>query len=71
MSVPESTGGYALGPEEGEALWFNGGRGLLRATDVRPQHDSFAVGCAGRDLCEPSQTPIAFTSHIDLRLERD
>ena len=32
MSVPDATGGYALGPGEGEALWFNGGLGLLKAT---------------------------------------
>jgi quercetin dioxygenase-like cupin family protein len=27
-----STGGYGLGPGEGEALWFNGGFGLFKAT---------------------------------------
>ncbi len=32
MSLPSSTGGYGLGPGEGEALWFNGGLGLLKAT---------------------------------------
>lgn len=32
MSLPQTTGGYALGPEEGEALWFNGGLGILKAT---------------------------------------
>ena len=32
MSLPQTTGGYALGPDEGEALWFNGGLGLLKAT---------------------------------------
>jgi len=32
MSLPRPTGGYGLGPGEGEALWFNGGLGLLRAT---------------------------------------
>ncbi len=32
MSLPQTTGGYALGPGEGEALWFNGGLGLLKAT---------------------------------------
>jgi len=25
MSLPRTTGGYGLGPGEGEALWFNGG----------------------------------------------
>ena len=29
MSLPQGTGGYGLGPGEGEALWFNRGLGLL------------------------------------------
>jgi quercetin dioxygenase-like cupin family protein len=32
MSVPKAKAGYALGPGEGEALWFNGGLGLFKAT---------------------------------------
>ena len=32
MSLPETTDGYALGPGEGDGLWFNGGYGLLKAT---------------------------------------
>ena len=32
MSLPGASGGYARGPGEGEALWFNGGLGVLRAT---------------------------------------
>src|SRR2546425_10305086 len=32
MSLPETTGGYGVGPGEGEALWFNRGFGLLKAT---------------------------------------
>ncbi len=32
MSIPQASGGYAMGPREGEALWFNGGLGLLKAT---------------------------------------
>jgi quercetin dioxygenase-like cupin family protein len=32
MSLPTASGAYALGPDEGEALWFNGALGLLRAT---------------------------------------
>ena len=32
MSLPLTASGYALGPDEGEALWFNGGLGLLKAT---------------------------------------
>ena len=32
MSIPDATHGYAFGPGEGEALWFNGGLGVLKAT---------------------------------------
>jgi len=32
MSIPQIAEGYALGPGEGEPLWFNGGFGLLKAT---------------------------------------
>jgi len=32
MSLPQGAGGYVLGPGEGEALWFNGGLGVLKAT---------------------------------------
>lgn len=32
MSVPGTSGGLGSGPGEGEALWFNGGLGVLRAT---------------------------------------
>jgi len=32
MSLPHTSGAYALGPDDGEALWFNGALGLLRAT---------------------------------------
>ena len=32
MSLPQVSGGYGLGPAEGEALWFNGGFALLKAT---------------------------------------
>ena len=32
MSLPQTTSGYGLGPDEGEALWFNGGLGLFKAT---------------------------------------
>jgi quercetin dioxygenase-like cupin family protein len=32
MSIPDGSDGYALGPDEGEALWFNGSLELLKAT---------------------------------------
>ncbi len=42
MSLPGTTGGYGLGPGEGEALWFNGGLGVLKATGDQTQ-GRFAV----------------------------
>jgi quercetin dioxygenase-like cupin family protein len=32
LGLPATMSGYALGPDDGEALWFNGGLGLLKAT---------------------------------------
>jgi quercetin dioxygenase-like cupin family protein len=32
MSLPQGSGGYGLAPGEGEALWFNGGFAVLKAT---------------------------------------
>lgn len=32
MALPQTTRGYGLGPDDGEAVWFNGGLGLLKAT---------------------------------------
>src|SRR5262245_52853604 len=32
MSLEGGSRSYAMAPEEGEALWFNGGLGLLKAT---------------------------------------
>jgi len=32
MTLPVTTGGYALGPDDGEALWFNSALGILKAT---------------------------------------
>jgi quercetin dioxygenase-like cupin family protein len=32
MSLPDTTDGYALGPDDGEALWFNGALLLVKAT---------------------------------------
>lgn len=42
------TGGYALGPGEGEALWFNGGLGVLKATS-----DLTAGNFAAMELLAP------------------
>ncbi len=32
LPLPRTSSGYALGPDDGEAIWFNGGLGLLKAT---------------------------------------
>jgi quercetin dioxygenase-like cupin family protein len=32
MSLPQTTDGYAIGQDEGEALWFNGALVLVKAT---------------------------------------
>jgi quercetin dioxygenase-like cupin family protein len=42
MSLPQTTGGYGLGPGEGETLWFNGGLAALKATGDQTQ-GRFAV----------------------------
>jgi len=35
VSLPQTTGAYGLGPGEGEALWFNGALGLVKASAVQ------------------------------------
>jgi quercetin dioxygenase-like cupin family protein len=35
VSLPQTSGGYGLGPGEGEALWFNGALGLVKASGVQ------------------------------------
>ena len=37
MSLPDSHGAYALGPDDGEALWFNRALGLLRTTSAQTE----------------------------------
>ena len=32
MSLPNTTDGYEVGPDEGEALWFNGALLLVKAS---------------------------------------
>ncbi len=41
-SLPQTTSGYALGPDDGEALWFNGGLGILKATADQTE-DRFTI----------------------------
>ena len=52
MSLPRTAGGYGLGPGEGEALWFNGGLALLRATGDQTE-GRFAV----LELLAPKGSP--------------
>jgi quercetin dioxygenase-like cupin family protein len=35
VSLPQTSGAYGLGPGEGEALWFNGALGLVKASAVQ------------------------------------
>lgn len=37
MTLPHKTDGYALAPDDGEALWFNGATGLLKATAAQTE----------------------------------
>ena len=37
LSLPQTTAGYALGPDDGEPLWFNGALGILKATADQTQ----------------------------------
>jgi quercetin dioxygenase-like cupin family protein len=62
MSLPQTTGAYGLGPEEGEALWFNGGFGLLKATADQTE-GRFAV----LDLLAPKD----FASPIHIHRNED
>jgi quercetin dioxygenase-like cupin family protein len=56
------TGGYALGPGEGEALWFNGGLGVLKATS-----DQTAGNFAAMELLAPK----GFASPLHIHRRED
>jgi mannose-6-phosphate isomerase-like protein (cupin superfamily) len=62
MSLPETTGGYGLGPGEGEALWFNGGLGILKAT---------AEQTDGRFAAIEMLTPKGFASPLHIHRRED
>ena len=62
MSLPSSTGGYGLGPGEGEALWFNGGLGVLRATGDQTE---------GRYAVMELLAPKGFASPLHIHREED
>jgi hypothetical protein len=56
MSLPSTTG-FVFGPGEGEALWFNGGLGLLKATG-----DLTEGRFAAMELLHPKGSPHRFIS---------
>jgi quercetin dioxygenase-like cupin family protein len=62
MSLPGTTGGYMLGPGEGEALWFNGGLGLLKATGDLTE---------GRFAAMELLAPKGFASPLHIHREED
>lgn len=62
MSLPQTTGGYGLGPGEGEALWFNGGLGVLKATADQTE---------GRLAAMELLAPKGFASPLHLHHEED
>ena len=62
MSLPRTVGGYGLGPGEGEALWFNGGLGVLRATGDQT---------AGRFAMLELLAPRGFTSPLHIHRKED
>lgn len=62
MTIPGATGGYALGPGEGEALWFNGGLGVLKATGDQTE---------GRFTAMELLAPKGFASPLHIHREED
>src|SRR5437870_1983026 len=62
MSLPQATGGYGLGPSEGEALWFNGSLSLLKAT---------AAQTDGRYTAIVVLAPKGFASPIHIHRRED
>src|SRR6266516_2263890 len=62
MSLPQITGGYGLGLGEGEALWFNGGLGLLKATGDQTE---------GRFAAVEFMAPKGFGSPLHIHRRED
>jgi quercetin dioxygenase-like cupin family protein len=62
MSLPGSTEGYSFGPDEGEALWFNGGLGILKATSALTE---------GRFAAIELRTPKDFASPLHIHRDED
>jgi quercetin dioxygenase-like cupin family protein len=54
MSLPQTTEGYAPGPDDGEALWFKGGLALLKAAGDQTGERLTAVELrAPKDFASP------------------
>jgi quercetin dioxygenase-like cupin family protein len=62
MSFPLPAGGYGLGPGEGEALWFNGGLGVLKATGDQTE---------GRFAAMELLAPKGFASPLHIHRDED
>jgi quercetin dioxygenase-like cupin family protein len=62
MSLPRIAGGSGLGPGEGEALWFNGGLGVFRATGDQTQ---------GRYAVMELLAPKGFASPLHIHRRED
>ena len=62
MSIPQMGGGFAFGPDEGEALWFNGGLGLLKATGELTD---------GRFAALELRAPKGFASPLHIHRQED
>jgi quercetin dioxygenase-like cupin family protein len=62
MSFPLTTGGYGFGPGEGEALWFNGGLGVLKATADQTE---------GRFAAMELLAPKGFASPLHIHRQED
>jgi quercetin dioxygenase-like cupin family protein len=62
MSLPGTTGGYGLGPGEGEALWFNGGLGVLKVTGDQTE---------GRFAVMELLAPKGFASPLHIHRQED
>ena len=62
MSLPRTTGGYGPGTGESEALWFNGGLGVLRATGDQTE---------GRYAVMELLAPKGFASPLHIHRKED
>ena len=62
MSLPRTADGYGLGPGEGEALWFNGGLNVFKATGDQT---------AGRFAALELLAPKGFASPLHIHRNED